>query len=103
MSKLIEATHVSLGGEVGTEWARPYLDDQHARYASELLTAADALLLGRLTYEGLSVAYTGMAQQAPPGVPTEFIDRMNHIPKTPCAIAHGVVEVWPLEVGIHTT
>src|ERR1039458_4086833 len=83
MSKLVEATHVTLGGEIGSPdaWAHPYLDDQHARYANELLTAADAPLLGRLTYEGLSVAYTRMAQEAPADVPTEFIDRMNRIPK----------------------
>lgn len=83
MSKLVEATHVTLGGEIGTPdaWAQPYLDSQHARYASRLLTAADALLLGRLTYEGLSAAYTRMAEQAPPGVPTDFIGRMNQIPK----------------------
>jgi hypothetical protein len=83
MSKLVEATQVTLGGEIGSPdaWAHPYLDDQHARYANELLTAADALLLGRLTYEGLSVAYTRMAQEAPAGLPAEFIDRMNRIPK----------------------
>lgn len=83
MSKLIEATHVTLGGEIGSPdaWAQPYLDEQHTRYATELLTAADALILGRVTYEGLSVAYTSMAQHAPPGVPREFIDRMNQIPK----------------------
>src|SRR5580700_6392514 len=83
MSKLVEATHVTLGGEIGSPdaWARPYLDDEHARYAEKLLTMADALLLGRLTYEGLSVAYTGMAKEAPPGAPSEFIDRMNRIPK----------------------
>jgi dihydrofolate reductase len=82
MGKLVEATHVTLGGEVGsTEWAFPYLDEQHSRYAMELLTSADALLLGRLTYEGLSVAYTRMADEAPAGVPSEFIGRMNSIPK----------------------
>ncbi len=83
MSKLVEATHVTLGGEIGAldAWAHPYLDDQHTRYATQLLTAAGALLLGRLTYEGLSAAYTKMAEQAPPGVPTDFIDRMNQIPK----------------------
>jgi dihydrofolate reductase len=83
MSKLVEATHVTLGGEIGSPdaWARPYLDDEHARYADKLLTMADALLLGRLTYEGLSVAYTGMAKEASPGAPSEFIDRMNRIPK----------------------
>ncbi|MGO9971301.1 MAG: dihydrofolate reductase family protein [Solirubrobacteraceae bacterium] len=82
MGKLIEATHVTLGGEVRTnDWAFPYLDDQHSQYNMELLTAADALLLERLTYEGLSVAYTRMADQAPAGVPSDFIGRMNSIPK----------------------
>ena len=82
MGKLVEATHVTLGGEVGTnEWAFPYIDEQHSHYSSELLDAADALLLGRLTYEGLSVAYTKMADKPPAGVPSDFITRMNSIPK----------------------
>jgi dihydrofolate reductase len=83
MSKLVEATHVALGGEIGSPgaWAHPYLDDQHARYASDLLNAADALLLGRLTYEGLSAAYLKMEDDSPPGVPLEFVGRMNRIPK----------------------
>lgn len=76
MRKLIESTHVSLGGEIGSpqDWAFPYLDDDHTRYASELLYRAGALLLGRRTYEGLSAGYTAMAA-------TPFVDRMNSIPK----------------------
>ncbi|MFZ0388247.1 MAG: dihydrofolate reductase family protein [Solirubrobacteraceae bacterium] len=82
MGKLVEATHVTLGGEVGsTEWAFPYLDEQFSQYTMALLTTADALLLGRLTYEFLSVAYTRMTDEAPAGVPSYFIDRMNSIPK----------------------
>jgi dihydrofolate reductase len=82
MGKLVEANHVTLGGEVGsTDWAFPYLDEQFSRYTTELLSEADALLLGRVTYEFLSVAYTKMAVDAPAGVPSEFIDRMNSIPK----------------------
>jgi dihydrofolate reductase len=82
MGKLVEATHVTLGGEVGsTDWALPYLDEQFSQYTIELLTGADALLLGRHTYEFLSVAYTKMADDAPAGVPSDFIDRMNRIPK----------------------
>jgi dihydrofolate reductase len=50
------------------------LDDEHARYATELLDGADALLLGRRTYEGLSAAYPAMT-------PDPFVDRMNSIPK----------------------
>jgi len=74
--KLIESTHVALGGEIGSpqNWALPYLDDEHTRYATGLLAEADALLLGRRTYEGLSAAYTAMAS-------TPFVDRMNSIPK----------------------
>jgi dihydrofolate reductase len=75
LRKLIESTHVALGGEIGSlDWAVPYLDDEHMRYATELLDGADALLLGRRTYEGLSAAYTAMA-------PNPFVDRMNSIPK----------------------
>lgn len=82
MGKLVEAVHVTLGGEVGTtDWAHPYLDEQFGDYSKELLAAADALLLGRVTYEGLSAAYMKMAEEARPGAPAEFIDRMNGIPK----------------------
>jgi dihydrofolate reductase len=82
MRKLIESTHVSLGGEIGApqEWAFPYLDDEHSDYAKRLLFAADALLLGRLTYEGLSAAYPAMTG-GDSGVPNDFIERMNSIPK----------------------
>jgi dihydrofolate reductase len=75
MRKLIESAHVALGGEIDPlDWAYPYLDDEHTRYAAELLDRADALLLGRRTYEGLSAAYPAMAS-------TPFVDRMNSIPK----------------------
>ena len=73
MRKLIEVTHVSLGGEIGSpqDWAFPYLDEEHAVYANDLLNAADVLLLGRRhLYEGLSAAYMGMA-------PNPFVDRMK--------------------------
>ncbi len=67
---------VALGGGIGSpqDWAFPYLDDEHTRYATKLLDGADALLLGRRTYEGLSAGYTAMA-------PSPFVDRMNSIPK----------------------
>lgn len=76
MRKLIESTHVSLGGEIGSphEWAAAYLNDEHMQYATGLLFSADALLLGRRTYEGLSNAYPNMDR-------SEFVDRMNSISK----------------------
>lgn len=79
MRKLIESTHVSLGGEIDSphEWAAPYLNDEHIEYATELLFSADALLLGRKTYEGLSKAYPSMKWSQL----SQFIERMNNIPK----------------------
>src|SRR5579864_3440103 len=75
MGKLIEITHVGLGGQIDPlDWAFPYLDDEHIAYATEHLFSADALLLGRRTYEGLSAAYPAMS-------PNAFVDRMNTVPK----------------------
>jgi len=73
--KLIESTHVALGGQIDPlDWAFPYLDDEHMAYASRLLLSTDALLLGRRTYEGLSAAYPAMPSN-------DFVDRMNELPK----------------------
>jgi dihydrofolate reductase len=75
VGKLIEVVHVSPGGQIDPlDWAFPYLDDEHLAFANERLQAADALLLGRRTYEGLSSAYPAMS-------PSPFVDRMNAIPK----------------------
>jgi hypothetical protein len=53
MRKLIESTFVTLGGDISApqDWGHGYLagDDVDA-YACELLSGADALLLGRRTY-----------------------------------------------------
>jgi dihydrofolate reductase len=82
MRKLIETTHISLGGEVGSiqDWVFPYLDEEHKAYTAQQLRNADSLLLGRLTYEGLSAAYPTMSG-GDSEVFTEFIARMNSIPK----------------------
>jgi dihydrofolate reductase len=82
MRRLVESTLVTLGGEIATphEWGMQYWNPEHAEYADRLLFAADALLLGRMTYEGLSSAYPTMDRETP-GVPVAFIDRMNSIPK----------------------
>ena len=65
-----------------TQEARQYFsgDPEHDRYQKEHLFAADALLLGRSTYEQLSKAYLGMAKSSD-GAPTDFVERMNSIPK----------------------
>ena len=62
--RLIESTFVTLGGDIGSPqvWGPPYLSGpEQGACARELLFGADALVLGRVTYEGLSAAYTAMA------------------------------------------
>ena len=81
MRRLIESTFVSLGGDIAApqEWGPPYLNcPDGGALNHELLFGADALVLGRKTYEGLSAAYTAMAAGAEV---TDFVTRMNSIPK----------------------
>jgi dihydrofolate reductase len=86
MRKLIEATFQSLDGVVDApdivqEAQRYFLSDpEHEHYARERLFAADALLLGRKTYEAFAKSYPRMAASAQ-GVPSDFVDYMNSIPK----------------------
>ena len=75
MRKLVESTFMSLDGVIGNpqEWSPPYWDDEHNAYATKLLSAADALLLGRATYEGFVQAW--------PSRTGDFADRINSLPK----------------------
>ena len=86
MRKLIEITFMSIDGvidapDIVQEVQRYFLsNEEHEVYQKEKLFAADALLLGRKTYEVFSKAYPSMAKSGK-GAPTGFVDRMNSIPK----------------------
>lgn len=86
MRKLIEVTFQSLDGVVDApdivQEAQPYFlsNPEHDHYARERLFAADALLLGRKTYEAFAESYPRMAASTH-GVPDDFVDYMNSIPK----------------------
>jgi dihydrofolate reductase len=77
MGKLVESTFVSLDGVIENpqNWSPPYWDDEHHAYSSKLLWDADALLLGRKTYEGFAEAWPARAGA------DEFTDRINELPK----------------------
>lgn len=80
MRKLVVSEFVSLdgvmedpGGSEKTEhagWTAPYWDDQLGAFKQEELSASDALLLGRVTYEGFAAAW--------PGRKDDFADKMNN-------------------------
>lgn len=59
MGTLVESTFVTLDGVIVSpeKWGPPYWDDEHAKYAHDLLFAADALLLGRKSYELFAEAW----------------------------------------------
>jgi dihydrofolate reductase len=77
MRKLIESTFVTLDGVISDpqNWGPPYWDDEHNTYAQKLLYTSDALLLGRVTYEGFAQAWTSRAGS------DEYTDRINEMPK----------------------
>ena len=76
MRKIIAAEYLSLDGVMeDPAWTGPYWNDELASAQSELLHACDALLLGRVTYEGFAAAWPQM------GGDGGFGDRMNSLPK----------------------
>jgi dihydrofolate reductase len=56
-------------------WQPQFFDDGAGAIAKEGLFAADALLLGRVTYEHFAAAWPGMTDEK------GFAERMNSIPK----------------------
>jgi dihydrofolate reductase len=57
-------------------WSSEYFDDELAKHQSDQLLASDALLLGRVTFEGFAAAWPSMEE-----VEGEFAVRMNALPK----------------------
>ena len=77
MRRLIESTYLSLDGMVSGDsfWAAQmqFRDDKHVAYNTKLMEPADALLLGRQTYEVFATTW--------PGQTGELADRINALPK----------------------
>src|SRR4051812_37308810 len=63
MRKLKLAMYVSLDGVVEEPaWTGPYWNDQLSDLQEEYLYSSDALVLGRVTYEGFAAAWPGMEE-----------------------------------------
>ena len=61
--------------EAPDKWSFPFWSDETGKFKLAELHATDALLLGRVTYEGFAAAWPG--RQDPDG----FADRFNSMPK----------------------
>jgi dihydrofolate reductase len=85
MRKLVVSEYVTVDGVIedpgGAEkfthggWTMPYWNDEIGKFKFDELFASDALLLGRVTYQGFAAAWPSMTDEA------GFADRMNNIPK----------------------
>ena len=75
MRKIIESTLVSLDGVIEDPhlWATEYFDSEAEKYALELLSTSDAMLMGRRTYEFFAAAF--------PHRTGEYGERVNRISK----------------------
>lgn len=58
MRALINSTYITLDGVIAEpSWTGPYFDEDAAEYAGAQTGEADALLMGRVTYDGMSAAW----------------------------------------------
>ncbi|HEY8793061.1 MAG TPA: dihydrofolate reductase family protein [Gaiellaceae bacterium] len=85
MRRVVVSEFVSLdgvmedpGGAEGFEhggWTFPYWNDEIGKLKLDEILEADALLLGRVTYEGFAAVWPSMTDEQ------GFADRMNSLPK----------------------
>jgi dihydrofolate reductase len=76
MRKVKLAMYVSLDGVVEEPaWTMPFWDDQLAALQDGYLRSSDALLLGRVTYQGFAAAWPTMEDTG------DFGEKMNSMPK----------------------
>ena len=76
MRRVVWAEYVSIDGVVDDpSWTTPFWNDELSVLQKEQLFRSDALLLGRVTYEGFAKAWPGITDDE------GFADRMNALPK----------------------
>jgi len=85
MRRVVASEFVSLDGVMeDPSWTFQFGSEEQEEFKFDELFAADALLLGRVTYEGFAAAWPNMMEQYEGprrGALGEFTDRMNNLPK----------------------
>jgi dihydrofolate reductase len=77
MGRIVAVEYLTLDGVFeNPAWTRPYFDEAVAAFQSEAMQWADALLMGRVTYDGMSQAWPAMGND-----PATGGDIMNSIGK----------------------
>ena len=76
MSTVVAVEYLSLDGIMEEpRWSGPYFNEEVQNFQLNNLMGSDALLLGRVTYEGFKSAWPTMTDEA------GFADKMNGMPK----------------------
>ncbi len=75
--KVVASTYITLDGYIDEpgRWSFPFWSEESSRFKAHELFASDALLLGRITYEGFAPAWPTMEGTG------EFGEKMNGMPK----------------------
>ncbi len=85
MRRVIVSEFVSLDGVIeDPRWTFRFMSEERERFKFDELAASDALLLGRVTYEGFAAAWPNMMEQyeGPRRAELqEYTDMMNGYPK----------------------
>jgi dihydrofolate reductase len=77
LRKVIVPEFVSLDGVMeDPRWTFRFMSEERENFKFDELSASDALLLGRVTYEGFAAAWPNMTEQA-----GEYAEMMNGYPK----------------------
>jgi dihydrofolate reductase len=77
MGRIVAVEYLTLDGVFeNPAWTQPYFDDTVAAFQAETMQWADALLMGRVTYDGMSQAWPEMGND-----PSTGGDIMNSIGK----------------------
>ena len=77
MAKIVAVEYLSLDGVFeNPAWTQPYFDEGVVAFQAEAMQWADALLMGRVTYDGMSQAWPAMGDD-----PSTGGDIMNSIGK----------------------
>jgi dihydrofolate reductase len=86
MSRIVAVEYLSIDGRMEMEdpegkekelggWTAPYWNDELQTMQYDQLFASDALLLGRVTYQGFAASWPSITDEQ------GFADRMNNLPK----------------------
>lgn len=77
MGKVVLTEFITLDGVIESpQWSGAFWSDETGKFKLDELMASDAMLLGRITYEGFSTAWPAMTDE------NGFADRMNSLPKS---------------------